>query len=99
VTIFTIMKETGVAPKELADTTRKDIDTEQGILRVRGVKGHDSGTYKLKPHTINETAKGISKDYKSSWIAFKKLEKKGLIKKAKRKYRLGNVSPDRKSVV
>jgi integrase len=51
ITIFTILKETGFAPKELADTTRKDIDTEQGIIRVRGVKGHGSGTYKLKPHT------------------------------------------------
>ena len=51
VTIFSIMKETGVAPKELATATRNDIDTEQGILRVRGVKGHDAGTYKLKPRT------------------------------------------------
>ena len=40
-----------------------------------------------KPKTINETAKGISgtkkgipKNYKSSWVAFKTLEKKGLIK-------------------
>jgi len=40
-----------------------------------------------KPLTINETAKGISgikkgipRNYKSSWIAFKTLEKKGLIK-------------------
>jgi integrase len=51
ITIFTILKETGFAPKELADTTRKDIDTEKGIIRVKGVKGHDSGSYKLKPHT------------------------------------------------
>jgi hypothetical protein len=40
-----------------------------------------------KPQTINETAKIISptkskipKNYKSSWVAFKTLEKKGLIK-------------------
>ncbi|MDH5375060.1 MAG: site-specific integrase [Candidatus Bathyarchaeota archaeon] len=51
ITIFTILKETGFAPKELADTTQKDIDTEQGIIRVRGVKGHASGTYKLKTNT------------------------------------------------
>ena len=51
ITIFTILKETGFAPRELANTTQKDIDTEKGIIRVRGVKGHASGTYKLKPHT------------------------------------------------
>jgi len=51
ITIFTILKETGFAPKELANTTQKDIDTEQGMIRVKGVKGHASGTYKLKPHT------------------------------------------------
>ena len=43
-----------------------------------------------KPQTINETAKGISKDYKSSWIAFKKLEKKGLVKEVNKKYYRGN---------
>jgi len=51
VTIFSIMKETGIAPKELSDITQKDIDTEKGIIRVKGVKGHDSGAYKLKPQT------------------------------------------------
>ena len=34
-----------------------------------------------KPQTINETKKGISGHYKSSWIAFNVLKKKGLIKK------------------
>jgi len=33
-----------------------------------------------KPQTINETKKGISGHYKSSWIAFNALKKKGLIK-------------------
>lgn len=33
-----------------------------------------------KPQTINETRKGISGHYKSSWIAFNVLKKKGLIK-------------------
>jgi hypothetical protein len=32
------------------------------------------------PQTINETMKGISGHYKSSWIAFHVLKKKGLIK-------------------
>ena len=51
ITIFSIMKETGIAPKELSDITQKDIDTEKGIIRIKGVKGHDSGSYKLKPNT------------------------------------------------
>jgi len=51
ITIFSIMKETAIAPKELSDITQKDIDTEKGIIRIKGVKGHDSGSYKLKPHT------------------------------------------------
>jgi hypothetical protein len=46
-----------------------------------------------RPQTINETAKGTSKDYKSSWIAFKKLEKKGLIKNVQKKYYMGNQYP------
>jgi hypothetical protein len=35
---------------------------------------------KSGPQTINETVKGISGQYKSSWIAFQALKKKGLIK-------------------
>jgi len=33
-----------------------------------------------KPQTINETKKGISGHYKSTWLAFNVLKKKGLIK-------------------
>lgn len=33
-----------------------------------------------RPQTVNETMKGISGHYKSTWIAFKALKKKGLIK-------------------
>lgn len=39
-----------------------------------------------EPQTINKTAKEISKDYKSSWVAFQKLEKKNLITKVGKKY-------------
>ncbi len=46
-----------------------------------------------RPQTINETAKGIKRDYKSSWVAFKKLKKKGLIKTAEVKYYRGNQYP------
>lgn len=48
---------------------------------------------RTKPQTINETAKGISKDYKSSWIAFQKLEKKKLVKKVDKKFYLRNEYP------
>lgn len=40
------------------------------------------------PQTINETMKGISGQYKSTWIAFQALKKKGLIKEVtEREYR------------
>ena len=43
---------------------------------------------KNKPQTINETAKAIKGHYKASWLAFKSLEKKGIIKKVtSKKYR------------
>lgn len=47
-----------------------------------------------EPQNINETMKGISGEYKTSWNAFKALEEKGLIKHVKsgswrgRQYRL-----------
>jgi hypothetical protein len=48
---------------------------------------------RTKPQTVNETAKGILKDYKSSWIAFQKLEKKNLIKEVEKKQYRGNEYP------
>lgn len=50
-TIFTILAETGAEGQELHQTHRNDIDTEQGIISIKGTKGHASGTYKLKTHT------------------------------------------------
>jgi hypothetical protein len=48
---------------------------------------------KKDPQTINETAKAIKGHYKSSWLAFNSLEKKGMIRKvASKKYR-GNEYP------
>ena len=46
-----------------------------------------------KPRTINETKKGISGHYKSSWTAFKSLKKKGLIKKTTSKNYRGRQYP------
>jgi len=50
-TIFKILIETGAEAHELEITNRKDIDQEQGIISITGVKMHDSGTYKLKTAT------------------------------------------------
>jgi integrase len=52
-TIFTILKETGVEGRELATTTRNNIDAEQGIINVQGCKGHNSRSIKLKPKTAD----------------------------------------------
>jgi integrase len=49
--IFTILSEIGCSPAELSNVTLHDVDTEQGIIRIRGTKGHASGTYKLKQRT------------------------------------------------
>ena len=51
-TIFSILAEIGLSGQELYKMSRKDIDTETGIIRVRGYKGHASGTYKLKKQTL-----------------------------------------------
>lgn len=50
-TIFTILAETGLSPEELHRIPRKQIDTDQAIISVTGVKGHASGQYKLKTKT------------------------------------------------
>jgi hypothetical protein len=46
-----------------------------------------------RPQTINETVKGISGHYKSSWIAFNALKKKGLIKETTSKDYRGRQYP------
>ena len=46
-----------------------------------------------KPQTMNETAKTISKHYKPTWIAFKSLERKQLIKKTAIKSHAGREYP------
>jgi len=45
------------------------------------------------PQTINETTKGISGHYKSTWTAFNALKKKGLIKNVKSKNYRGRQYP------
>jgi integrase len=49
--IFALLAEIGCSPSELSNITQNDIDKEQGIIRIRGTKGHASGSYKLKQQT------------------------------------------------
>ena len=46
-TIFTVLMETGLMPKELEQVTRRDIDFDRRILSARGLKGHTSRNFKL----------------------------------------------------
>ncbi len=50
-TIFTLLIETGAEAQELHKVKQTDIDKENGIISITGVKRHDSGTYKLKTTT------------------------------------------------
>ena len=45
------LSETGIEGYELEIIPRSQIDAEQGIISVVGVKRHDNGTYKLKEKT------------------------------------------------
>lgn len=48
---FAIMREIGCNNEELHQTPRKQIDTQQAIISIVGVKGHDSKAYKLTQQT------------------------------------------------
>ena len=50
-TVFTIQAEIGTEGEELAKTPRTQINSEQGIISIIGIKKHDNGTYKLKDTT------------------------------------------------
>ena len=49
---------------------------------------------KNEPQTKNEIAQGIKSDYKSAWIALRKLEKKHLIKTVRTEFYRGNYYPN-----
>jgi integrase len=61
-TIFTLLKETGAEPEELHQTHKNQIDTEQGIISIKGTKLHASGSYKLKPQTAEMLREYIAKN-------------------------------------
>ena len=50
-TIYKLMAEIRVEGEELHQTYRNQYETTQGIISIKGLKGHDSGNYKLKPET------------------------------------------------
>ena len=50
-TIFTVLMETGLMPKELEQVTLKDIDFDRRILSARGFKGHASRNFRLTKKT------------------------------------------------
>ncbi len=49
--IFTILAETGAEGAELETTGQKEIDKEQGIIIIKGHKGHGTASYKLRQQT------------------------------------------------
>ena len=60
-TIFTLMTETGAEGEEIHRTTRSMIDLEQRIITITGVKGHESGNYKLKEKTAKMLEEYLAK--------------------------------------
>jgi hypothetical protein len=65
-TIFKLMTETAVEGEELHRTHRNQYDTTQGIISIKGLKGHDSANYKLKPETaqlLREYMTKYTKEY------------------------------------
>jgi hypothetical protein len=50
-TIFKLMTETGAEGEELHQTHRNQFETTQGIISIKGLKGHGSANYKLKQPT------------------------------------------------
>jgi len=64
VTIFTILTEIGCCPEELHQVTQKDINIEKGEISIKGVKGHTSKNYKLKPQTKELLIRYLAKHQK-----------------------------------
>jgi integrase len=60
-TIYRILLESGFEGQELHNTTKQDIDTEQGIITVAGTKGHNGRKYKFKQSTAEMLRLYLSK--------------------------------------
>jgi hypothetical protein len=65
--IFTILRQTAIEQEELHSTPITQVDKEQGIISVNGLKGHANGVYKLKSQTADMLriylSKRIGKQY------------------------------------
>ena len=60
-TIYKIMAETGAEGEELHQTHRNQIDTQQAIISIKGLKGHGSANYKLKQPIADMTREYLAK--------------------------------------
>ena len=63
-TIFTLMAEIGVEGEELHQTHQNQFDPTQNIISIKGLKGHDSANYKLKPHIAEMLKEYLAKHQK-----------------------------------
>jgi integrase len=61
-TIFTILAETGAEGEELHKTHKNQIDLENGVISIKGTKGHASAVYKLKQATAEMLREYIAKN-------------------------------------
>jgi len=60
-TIYKLMAEIGVEGEELHQTHRNKYDAAQGIISIKGLKGHGSANYKLKPELAQLLREYIAK--------------------------------------
>jgi len=61
-TMFSLMAEIGIEGEELHQTHRSQIDLAQAIISVKGLKGHGSANYKLKPATVDMLREYLARD-------------------------------------
>ncbi len=60
-TIFSVLRDTGMAPAELHKTRLRDIDLDRGLIQAVGLKGHKPRVLKLKPSTLAMLKKYLAK--------------------------------------
>jgi hypothetical protein len=60
------MAEIGVEGEELHQTHRNQYEQTQGIISIRGLKGHGSANYKLKPHIASMLSEYLAR-YQSDY--------------------------------
>ena len=73
--IFTLLAETGAEAHELEITSRNQIDQQQGIISITGIKMHDSGNYKLKSADRRNAQRLFNRKHRR--ISFSKIKNNG----------------------